>query len=74
MFLPRDREEYLKDLEKLRSQLCCYGPQAKHCDCKYGADIKAGGEETGCPEIRAAIEIIKNPHLFGRGFLLDLLK
>jgi len=45
--------ETTEGLEKLRKQLCGYGPNAKFCDCKYGATRQ--GEETGCPELRSAI-------------------
>jgi len=59
MFIP-DIEILIKNLKKLGGRLCCYshnGKLPKTCDCKYGASGVA--EETGCPEIRAAIELIE---------------
>jgi hypothetical protein len=47
----------IENLEKMRKKACCYGPDAKVCDCKYGASNE--GEETGCPELRCAIEYLR---------------
>jgi hypothetical protein len=45
----------IEGLETIRKRLCCYaGPT---CDCKFGASGK--GEETGCPEIRQAITLLR---------------
>ena len=46
----------LANLDALRRRLCQYGPDAKRCDCKFGASGK--GEQSGCPELRQAIAII----------------
>ena len=54
--VPRDQ---LEGLERVRKGLCCY--LGDRCDCKYGFDgtQRPGGEQTGCPEIRAAMEHIQ---------------
>lgn len=47
--------ELLNNLEDLRKRLCPY-VGGTSCDCKYGASGK--GEQTGCPELRAAMELL----------------
>jgi hypothetical protein len=55
-------------LEATRRRICAYGPTATRCDCKYGAGVhlnlghvnpdgtvKAGDEQSGCPEISEVI-------------------
>ena len=53
-------DDIIAGLEGIRKCLCAYGPHASTCDCKYGGPKNDGGEETGCPELRAAIEILKD--------------
>jgi hypothetical protein len=52
------REKLITNLTKMQKALCCYmGPT---CDCKYGFDkIGTAGEQTGCPELREAVEILQ---------------
>lgn len=51
-------ERLIEGLEAIRKRLCVYpGPT---CDCKFGASGK--GEQTGCPEVRQAIEYLKGQH------------
>jgi hypothetical protein len=52
--LPDD--ELLANLERLRRRLCCY--MGETCDCKFGTTAVTS-EQTGCPEIRQAMEIIR---------------
>ena len=59
MFIP-EIEILIENLERLAGRLCEYSHDGKlpsTCDCKYGAS--GVGEETGCSEVRAAIELIK---------------
>ena len=50
--------ELLEGLGRLRRRLCNYQASDEHgCDCKYGATGR--GEQSGCPEVRAAIELLK---------------
>lgn len=58
-----EKEILVKSLEKVRRRLCCYHPNAPFCDCKYiGEDATypdpTGGENTGCCEVRMAINLI----------------
>ncbi len=62
-----DREGMLAALEILGAHSCCYSSTGRgwansFCDCKYGLDAgtRAGGEQTGCPELRLLFEIIGN--------------
>lgn len=54
-------DELLTNLEKLRQSLCCYAstpyPATRTCDCQFGASGQ--GEQTGCPELRQVIAIIR---------------
>jgi hypothetical protein len=50
-------EQLIANLETLRRRLCEYGPDAERCDCKYGASGRS--EQSGCPELRLAIEWVK---------------
>jgi hypothetical protein len=52
-------DEVMADLERVRKGLCCY--TGKTCDCKYGfpASHQPGTEQTGCPEIRAALGLLR---------------
>ena len=43
-------------LQKLLKNICSYGG-GKVCDCKYGFSSK--GEQTGCPELRCALEVLR---------------
>ena len=59
MFIP-EIEVLIENLEKFAGRLCDYSHDGKLleiCDCKYGAS--GIGEQTGCPEIRASIELIR---------------
>ena len=51
-----EHDVLIENLEKLRRWLCAYGGGGL-CDCKFGAN--GGGEQTGCPEIRQAIKLLK---------------
>jgi len=69
------RDDLLVGLRKIQRTLCSYDiypdpdidiPKETHapttiCDCKYGASRVGGKSEVGCgcPEVRAAIEIIE---------------
>lgn len=57
------KEEVVQGLETLRERICCY--VGTRCDCKYltpDCDMRRGSEQTGCCEVRAAIEFLnKNP-------------
>lgn len=62
MFVP-ERSKLLEGLTRVQRRLCCYHQSPpdqppNHCDCKYGAGMCPSGEDTGCPEVSAAIEII----------------
>lgn len=55
----RTLDDVIEELERVRRGLCCYmGPT---CDCKYGfpSDRAAGTEQTGCPELRDAIALLR---------------
>jgi hypothetical protein len=52
-----EKEELLKNLEKLRAERCCY--MGITCDCKFGMDKNKSEEQTGCPELRQATALIK---------------
>lgn len=69
-FLHGTNEELAQALEAVRRRICCYNMGQKpsrdvRCDCKYGLsidklvsgeeDYPLGGEQTGCPELRAVI-------------------
>lgn len=49
-------ERLAESLERLRQHLCGYVGQPT-CDCKYGASGR--GEQTGCPELRDAIDYLR---------------
>lgn len=49
-------ERLADSLELLRQHLCGYVGQPT-CDCKYGASGR--GEQTGCPELRDAIDYLR---------------
>lgn len=66
-FLSEDRIRVASALEAVRRRICAYGPNAEHCDCKYGfgqslVSKVQNSEMTGCPELRSAISIV----LYGR--------
>jgi len=59
-----EQSELLEGLENLRSSICGYAGST--CDCKYGIEKrdplkpnKYWGEDTGCPEVRQAMEMLK---------------
>lgn len=54
------REELLVALKALRRKVCCYSGGEDFCDCKYGFDGTQNrlSEQTGCPELRTAIELL----------------
>lgn len=52
------RSELISSLHRLRKNACAYGG-ADRCDCKYGCENPMFGESCGCPELRAAAEIIR---------------
>jgi len=54
-------EKLIDGLEALRKSLCAYGSLANRCDCKFGISEKTtkGSEQTGCSELRQAIEMLK---------------
>jgi len=49
-------------LERIRRSLCSYPGDA--CDCKFGANMLPNSEQTGCPELRIAIESLRR-HIAG---------
>jgi hypothetical protein len=51
-----ERKELIENIEKIRENLCSYFGSS--CDCKYGANNKS--EQTGCPELRMVLELLKN--------------
>jgi hypothetical protein len=56
------QERIIAGLEELRKVVCAYGPDAERCDCKFGVKYPrkyAGSEQTGCPELRQAIEYLQ---------------
>ncbi len=57
-----DVAQVIRGLEAVRRSVCAYGPNADRCDCKYGRSDKIQGEQTGCPELRAAIDMIMAIH------------
>lgn len=57
MFFPT-RSELISALERLRRNACAYGG-VERCDCKYGCETPMYGEACGCPELRAAAELIR---------------
>lgn len=68
MFI-KDRLDILKAIELLQRKQCCYdsfgvvkepSEPPPMCDCKYGYSGEENyGEDTGCPELRCAAEILK---------------
>lgn len=56
MFFPT-RSELISSLTRLRRNACAYGG-VDRCDCKYGCETPMFGEQCGCPELRAAAELI----------------
>ena len=66
----QNKETLIKSLEKMQRKQCCYDGypdvdmrKPYMCDCKYGCkDMLAGrptGEQTGCPELRSVIRLLK---------------
>jgi hypothetical protein len=54
-----DQEELIAGLQRIGDRLCQYGPLGtfpRRCDCKYGAS--SHGEESGCPEVALAAELV----------------
>jgi hypothetical protein len=47
----------IEGAERVQRTICAYGGSVP-CDCKYGASFK--GEQTGCPELRDAIGLLRN--------------
>ena len=66
MFVTTNKEELLKSLEQHRKNICLY-MSPNYCDCKYGGpgdkydedDRRNRGEQSGCPELRTVMEIIR---------------
>jgi hypothetical protein len=54
------KQDIEKVIEFIRKDICCY--MGNHCDCKYGYNGKKdyGSEQTGCPELRTILELLKN--------------
>lgn len=55
---PKSKEEILKNLERVRRNVCAYA-SPNFCDCKYGIG-KGHDEKTGCPELRDAMYYIQS--------------
>lgn len=56
-------QDIISGLDAVRKSLCAYGPDSNFCDCKFVGNGKlggAGGEATGCAEIRSAIRILES--------------
>lgn len=65
-FIPfaHDPNVVADSLEVLRRRVCAYTSPVNapsFCDCKYGLsdDTRNGGEQTGCPELRDAIRLLR---------------
>jgi hypothetical protein len=54
-FYPR-QHELLEALQRMQVEACTY--MGSTCDCKYGAGGR--GEETGCPELRTCIALVRS--------------
>ncbi len=59
------RESLIEALEAARRKTCCYSDgkkDARPCDCKYGATtpISPSSEQTGCPELRIMVGLLKS--------------
>lgn len=58
------RQEVLDGIAVMGARACLYSATdvewARRCDCKYGVSPESypGGEQTGCPELRAAHHVI----------------
>ena len=69
-------ENLIAGLTRVRDGLCCYAPSSPTCDCKYGFNngpgltTAAGGEHTGCPEIRETIAFLTSLRGLFEGDLL----
>lgn len=51
----------VKGLRNVQKRLCCYGPDAPTCNCKYGVELdssRTSSELTGCPEVGMAIKLL----------------
>lgn len=57
--LPLD--ELIDNLDRVRRQQLCGYTGGDPCDCKFGANARRH-EQTGCPEVRQAIEILRGQH------------
>lgn len=59
------REFIAETLEKLRYDICCYMSH-NFCDCKFGypgghkLQVSQAGEQTGCPELRVVLALLRN--------------
>lgn len=50
-------QDAIDTLEAIRSRLCPYpGPT---CDCKFGMAMTGTSEQTGCPELRSVIDLLR---------------
>ncbi len=64
-FTKTDRVMLAAAVEAQRRRVCAYGGYDP-CDCKYGAGLslvggRAGGEVTGCPELRSVVRMLLHP-------------
>lgn len=65
---PVTKEELIARLTRIRNHLCAYNrhkadqDKIRPCDCKFGGRAigDMAKEETGCPEILLAIEILQS--------------
>lgn len=64
-----DQSELVAGLQRVGDRICHYGPLGtwpRRCDCKYGATSQ--GEDSGCPEVALAANLINvmSPAEFAR--------
>lgn len=53
----RNKNQIIKYLKFIRQKICTYAGLI--CDCKYGIQDKNGSEQTGCPEMRDVISLLR---------------
>ena len=53
-------DRVIANVERVQRTLCAYGGSIP-CDCKYGGPAgRAGSEQTGCPELRECLGLLRN--------------
>ncbi len=63
-FFGTDRSEVILAIARLGDKSCCYAGGSwldRRCDCKYGGPSRSPNtENTGCPELRNAYQLLMN--------------